>query len=255
MANGNNYPAWLISNENELFTLNPDGSTTSRSEKGFAKDVGIAEDGTVWVLANEPDPDGGGGKIFWGSGDGNWTEVQTKDPGGAKISGYTGSKCIYLTNDGFVISMDTNNQSAVVFELSEAFDFDYGGGFFWGIFSDKEGEKPILHLAKEGGQWTEFQGDVTPTSLSVNYNGDCYAVLDNDPMGFESDGKTSFNDGDTNSDGKTLQITFKNTYYLLSTNCTEQGNEVMVWEDVDGGTWKSTGAFAAKVISTWYKPS
>lgn len=70
-------------------------------------------------------------------------------------------------------------------------------------------------------------------------------------MYYSNDGSSSGVDG-TGANGSTLQITFKNTYYLLSTSANAQGNEIMQWVDENGGTWENTGLRAIKIVSSWY---
>ena len=78
---GNQYPLWGINNNYEVFVLKTDGSTETMSKNDFAMDIAVSEDGTVWVLSTEPDPDGGGAKIYWSNGDNTWNEIR-----------YTGSR-------------------------------------------------------------------------------------------------------------------------------------------------------------------
>jgi hypothetical protein len=69
MANtkGNQYPAWLVSVNGEIQAVGTEGKVKTLSDSDFAYDLGISDDGTVWVVSTVPDPDGGGAKIFWGT--------------------------------------------------------------------------------------------------------------------------------------------------------------------------------------------
>ena len=122
MANskGNQYPNWTISNQGEVFAIDTTNTATSKSKKDFAASIGVSEDGTIWAISYEPDPDGGGSKLYWSNGDGNWTEIDTPDPGGIyQSTGADNEGCIYKTFDGLLIRMTTQCQSKIPISLFE----------------------------------------------------------------------------------------------------------------------------------------
>lgn len=255
MAIGNNYLLWAIGADNQIQALYPATNTfVTESDNDFAYDIGVSEDGTIWVISTVPDPNGGA-KIFWGPGDGTWNEMTKPTKEAMKICGTTAGTCMYLAENGDVVQMNTAGQSFTLISGSSISDIDYGGGFYWAIFPVQSGGIPCLQFAKVSTPpltWQQFAGAPIPNSLSVNYAGDCYAVNNFNPMYYSTDGSTT-NVAGIGANKITLQITFKNTYYLISTNANAQGNEIMQWMDVNGGTWKNTGLQAIKIVSSWYK--
>lgn len=254
MALGNNYLAWVIGADNQVQALDPSTNTlVTKSDNGFAFDLGVSADGTIWVISTIPDPNGGA-KIFWSPGDGTWNEMKKPTKQAAQICGTSGSNCMYVSETGDVVQMSTDGTSYNLLTGLAISDIDYGGGYYWAIMPLQPGGIPCLQFAKVTTPpltWKPFAGNPIPTSLSVNYSGDCYAVADYNPMYYSNDGNSSSVDG-SGANGSTLQITFKNTYYLLSTNANAQGNEIMQWMDVNGGTWQNTGLRAIKIVASWY---
>ncbi|MBK7873901.1 MAG: hypothetical protein IPJ74_26230 [Saprospiraceae bacterium] len=254
MSIGNNYLLWAIGSDNQVQALDPStNSFVTKSDNEFAFDLGVSEDGTIWVISTIPDPNGGA-KIFWSPGDGTWNEVQKPTKQAAQICGTSYSNCMYVSETGDVVQMSTDGTSYNLLTALDITDIDYGGGYYWAIMPLKPGGIPCLQFAKVTTPpltWKAFAGNVIPNNISVNYSGDCYAVNNYNPMYYSKDGSTSNTDG-TGANGITLQITFKNTYYLLSNNANAQGNEIMIWVDQQGGIWQNTGLRAIKIVSSWY---
>jgi hypothetical protein len=133
-------------------------------------------------------------------------------------------------------------------------ELDFGGGYLWALFPGKPGGPPYLQYAQVDQtplQWKAFSGYVNPSGISVNYNGDCYGATDFSPMFYSSDGTSSGSAG-AGADGSTLAVTFKNTFYLLSTNANNNGNDVWVWQDTAGGTFVNAGFQAIQILATYY---
>lgn len=255
MAIGNNYLLWAIGSDNQILALDPATNTfVTKSDNEFAFDLGVSEDGTIWVISTIPDPNGGA-KIFWSPGDGTWNEVQKPTKQAAQICGTTHSNCTYVSESGDVVQMSTDGTSFNLLTGLDITDIDYGGGYYWAIMPMQPGGIPCLQFAQvtiPPLTWKVFAGNPIPNNLSVNYYGDCYAVDKFNPMYYSKNGSTSSISG-AGANGITLQITFKNTYYLLSNNANPQGNEIMIWVDQQGGIWQNTGLRAIKIVASWYK--
>lgn len=257
MTIGNNYPLWAIGANNQILALDPSTNTfVTKSDNDFAFDLSVSEDGIVWVISTIPDPNGGA-KIFWSPGDGTWKEMQKPTKEATSISGTTHNNCIYISESGDIIQLNTDGTSRTIIYGSVITEIDYGGGYYWAIFPTQPGGIPCLQLAPVSAgnlMWTPFAGNPIPNSLSVSYYGDCYAVNDFTSMFYSKDGKTTAVSG-AGANGMALQVTFKNTYYLLSTNANSNGNEIMIWVDQQGGIWQDTGLRAIKISSSYYNPS
>ena len=71
------------------------------------------------------------------------------------------------------------------------------------------------------------------------------------PKYYSHDG-ISMGSAGSGADGKTLIISFKSWNYSLTTDGNENGNQVMEWQDDQGGTYMATSFRAVKVLSTFY---
>ncbi|MEL6391279.1 MAG: hypothetical protein AAFR97_00915 [Bacteroidota bacterium] len=250
---GNAVPLWGITSDFTVVAFDLDHKPKPMSDSNFALKIAIAEDGTVWAVTTTPDPDGGGAKIFWSDGNGNWTEINTPDPGGVAIAGYSGSSCIYLDDKGILRTLTTDGETEVIFNNPALADFDYCAGYLWALFPQTVGGPPVLqykNLAKDP-DFHVFVGDKMPVSLSVDYQGDCSGALDGTPQSFANDGQSEYPIG-SGLEGKTLQITSKNWSYALSSDINEDGNMIYMWQDVAGGQFQSTGMRASYIATTFY---
>lgn len=251
-SKGNTYPALVISNDYQVFGIDSQQQKHSLSNTDFAMDIGISEDGTIWVLSLTPDPDGGGARIFWSNGDGNWNEISTSDPGGIRISGGSGSSCYYLTSEGVIRTLDTNGTSSVYDSSNYYLEFDYGGGYVWAVFS-KNGHIPQLYFSEASNlSWKAFNGEPQPFSISVNYQGNCVAVNDFSPITYSKDGSSTYSPG-SGADSKTIQISSKSWTYLVSIDANAEGNLLFSWVDQQGGMFEQMAVRAYKVLATHYR--
>lgn len=255
MANtkGNAYPLWGVNSNYQIFAAGTNHQEIAMSNEGFAMDIAVSEDGTVWALSTVPDPDGGGAKLFWGNGSSEWTEISTSDPGGISIAGYLADSCLYLDMAGNLRSMNTAGESKLLFQNDSLIDFDYGGGYLWAVFPKAAGEIPVLQFSPSSPalQFKVFSGDVSPISLAVDYDGNAHGVVDYSPMTYSKDGHSAFSAG-ADANDETLAITFKNWAYILSTDVNENGNVVSIWEDEAGGLFKKTNLRASVIETTYY---
>jgi len=256
-AKGNVYPFLIISQDYQVIGVQSDGKQTPLSEKNFAGNFGISEDGTIWVLSLTADPDGGGAKLFWSNGDSKWNEINTSDPGGIIISGGAGDSCYFITAMDELWSMNPQGQGQKLYDGANIYSMDYGGNFLWAVLSDKPGEIPALHFASSDSptSWTKFDmGNASsPFSISVGYEGNCYGVADGNPMYYSNDGHSSGSAGG-GADGIALETSFKKWNYLLTANIDIQGtpgNEIMKWVDTQGGIFQTTNVYAYKVLATY----
>jgi hypothetical protein len=255
-TNGNIYPLWMVSADDQVFARDDQGNLLGKSNVNFARDISLSEDGIVWLLSNTPDPDGGG-KIFWGTGDGNWNEINTKAPGAVRIAGAGPSTCLYIAPDQSIWNINTNGESKQIYNSSPVYDLDTGGGFTWALMAPQPGKQPALYYTSFGVsplEWHPFEGSPSPANFSVAYNACCYGVVNNNVVFFSSDGKTS-NPYGTGAGNQALRVSFKNWMALVSTRASEKGNEVMLWKDVNGGTYYDAGFTAARVASSYYLAS
>ncbi len=257
-AKGNAYPLLLVSNNYQVQAVDKSQKITNLSNEMFAMEVCISEDGTIWALSVNPDPDGGGAKLFWSDGDQNWNEINTPDPGGIQIAGYTGSSCIYLSgSDGALRSMDTNGTSTVIYDnpSMQLVDFDYGGGKIWGILPPGEGKIPILQYmdasSASSASWTPAgSDDYYVFNLSVNSNGACYGVDDYAPVTVSTSGEiTSAGSISKN----VISITYKNANFVLTDDGNAEGNLVYEWTSSNEGEYSATNFRAMRIASTYYQ--
>lgn len=252
---GNQYPVWGINTNYQVFAVNSVGHANTMSKVDFAMRLAISEDGTIWALSTTPDPDGGGSKLFWSNGDGNWTEINTADPGGVSIAGGQGDKCYYLTYDGEIRSMDPSGNSDSIYKGNYIVDFDYGAGMFWAIMPAQEGGIPCLHYTPATAiSWKAFQGNPQPFSISADYQGNCIAITDFDPIYYSKDG-TSTNSAGAGVAGRALQVSAKNWTFLVSTDANAEGNLLYEWQDIAGGTFEAMSVRGMSVAASYYLKS
>lgn len=259
MANskGNQYPLWYISNEQQVMAVAHNGKTYEKSQAGFAADIGISEDGTVWVISEIPDPDGGGARIFWSNGDSNWNEISTSDPGGKIITGAEGSNCMYLTASDEVYTLNPQGKATLDFKGLNIQEISYGGNYLWGVLPENSGGIPVLRYLKvtdPSKTWHTFTGNITPSSISTGYAGNCSAVVKRNPMYFLTDGTSSGSMG-TGADGQTLSITFRNWCFILNTNANENGNQIMEFQSGGAGSFVAMAVRGTRVESSYYQVS
>jgi len=256
--NGNQYPAWLISARGEVQAVTADGHVKTMSAPDFAYDLGISEDGTVWVVSTTPDPDGGGGKVLWGMGDGQWKEINTRDPGAAGITGGGPGACYYSTAGGDLWSLQTNGVAHHQKFVSGVVDVDYGAtGVLWALFPDKPGEKATLHFGSLGMSpftWTHLHGDVMPASISANSNGNCYGLVNGKPVQWQQNGNWHIFDKGAK---RGMSLSFKqgsvqgqDRFYLTTASGNQHGNEVMIYQGDRG--WVDAGFRAIYTLATYY---
>lgn len=250
-SNGNQYAFWYIDSNFQVFAVDGQNKSHSKSNENFASSLAVSVDGTVWAISREPDPDGGGARIYWSTGDGSWNEISTSDPGGVKIAGGEGSSCYYITEDGVVRTLDTNGTSNAFSDLHSVLAFDYGGGHYWAIYPNERGGIATLHYSTDGVTWNDFAGKPEPIDISVGYQGNCYAVDDSfNPVYYSNDG-SSTGSASAGADGKALQISFKNWSYLVSSAISDQENVIMRWVDTQGGMYQNSGFTGCKVFATY----
>ena len=256
--NANQYPAWLIDVNGTVVAVPHDGgAVVKKSNENFAYKLGISTNGILWAISTTPDPDGGGAKIFWSTGDGNWTEINTSDPGAISITGYTDNACLYMDWDGNVRQLDTSGNATLLFSDPTLIDLDYGGGWLWAIRPASSGNIPVLQLAEYSGgnpNWKIFDGNITPYSLSVSYQGNCYCQVAGTPTYFSNDGSSTDKWG-SGIDGQALQGSFKTWSFAITTDITENGNLLYEWQDISGGTFVSTNKRCSFVLASYYTAS
>ena len=136
--------------------------------------------------------------------------------------------------------------------------FDYGGGYIWATYYDSEG-RVGLYYAKSGSSldFKEFSlnGADEPIDFSVDYQGNCIAVVDNSPVYFSNDGSGTGSAGQ-GLNGETLSIAAKNWTYALSTKyTTDYQNVIYEWQDISGGTFEATSAGGVKIAASYYTKS
>ncbi|MBL7780253.1 MAG: hypothetical protein JNM22_03480 [Saprospiraceae bacterium] len=251
-TNGNNYPAWGIDFENRVFAMDTSYAVYPMSDPDFAELIAISDSGIIWVLSTSPDQPTGS-VLYWGKGDGNWTPVGNV-PGAVDLTGGAGTGAVYATEDGQIWSIDINGEGEKIDQINDLQDMDFGGGYLWAVFPLAPGGAPVLQFAYTGNipvKWQPFNGAVAPDSISAGYTGDCYGVSDFTGVYYSTNG-TSTGPVGSGANGSTLEITFKNNIYALSTNGNEQGNDVLIWVDTQGGVFEPTGVQAIQILATYY---
>lgn len=251
-TNGNIYPAWGIDFENRVFAMDSSNAVYPMSDPDFAELIAISDSGIIWVISTSPDPSSGS-VLYWGKGDGNWNPVGNV-PGAVDLTGGAGNGAVYATEDGQIWSIDITGEGEMIDKIADLQDMDYGGGYLWTVFPPTPGSPAVLQFADTSVipvKWQIFNGPVMPQSISIGYTGDCYAVTDFTPVFYSKDGKSTGSVG-SGANGSALEITFKNNIYLLSTNGNEQGNDVLIWVDTQGGVFESIGVQALQILATYY---
>jgi len=261
--NGNQFPAWIIDAQQRVCSVTSTGQVTPRSDPGFAGDIGISEDGILWVVSRKADPDGGGAEIYWGTGDGQWNEINTPDPGGVKITGAGGRGCLYLTLGGDIWSMNTESKGHLQKIASKVTDIAFGESYLWAMFPPTLGAQPVLQygtFAQMPFQWKVFPENPHPLHLTANASDFCYGLKNFKPVYFLLNGTT----GQWAEGAKRgMQVSFKqvasgspehkkNLAYLVTTSANKDGNQTMKWQDGSPGTWVDAGFRAIRVQATYY---
>ena len=263
MANqkGNRFPLWTITPDGMVHAIDAMGKATPMSAANFASDIGISDDGTVWITSTQPDADGGGQKIYYSDGDSNWNEINTAAPGGFVIAGAGKDGCVYLTNEYDLYAIDTKAKSkkdALKLD-SNVYDINCGGGYFWALKPAKEGGASVLQFCKATTplKWNVFEGNVMPTGISVGAGGNCYAILDGLPYQFDKDGKTKKQiiPGSTQT---ALEISYKDySNVIMASEPTIKGNQLLIYTAsprVDPFYNPLKGLFATCIATTYYVP-
>ncbi len=260
MANykGNRFPLWAIEPDGTVVAYDAMATRNQMSEAGFASKLGISDDGTVWAVSREADPSGGGLKIFFSDGSKDWQEIDGDGPGAMQIAGISGGDCVIITNTNDLYSLDQKKNYTHL--AKEIYDINCGGGNFWAIKPAKEGGIPVLQYcaAKAPLQWKVFEGNLTPTSLSVGAGGDCWALLDEVPFQFKSDGKTK-QAVIPGAKIEAMQISYKDytNGILSSTDVTEKGNLFLQYNSsptIDPSYLPVKGIRANRIATTYYVP-
>lgn len=252
--NGNKFPVWGINVDNQVFAVDSNNKVYPMSDPGFAAIIGISENGILWAVSTTPEPDSGS-VLYSSIGDGKWVPVGTNIPGATLLTGTGENSAIYVTEDDALWSITLNAEAYVFDNVGDIQEIDYGGGFLWALFPTQPGGIPCLqslNFAQVPGKWQPFKGVPQPMGISANYNGDCYGAVAYNPVYFSKDGATTASAG-AGANGITLEMSFKNTYYLLSENADENGNDVMFWQDEKGGVFVDAGFKAIQVLATYYQ--
>lgn len=251
-TNGNVYPVLGINAQNQVFAIDSNNMVHSMSDVDFAEVIGISTNGIIWAIATTPDPKSGS-YLYWSAGDGNWAPVGNYT-GDVLLSGGGDDVAVISTEDGAVWYVNTDGSSALVTKIPDMQQMDFGGTNLWAVFPNIPGGRPCLqftNVMETPMNWTPFAGLPEPMGISVNYSGDCYGVVDYNPIYYSQDGSTTGSAG-SGADGMSLAQSFKNNWYLLSTVADKNGNKVMVWEDEAGGTFVDAGFQAIQVLATYY---
>lgn len=262
-TNGNVYKWLYISTDGVINGVDTSNKVTALGNSFSARDISVSEDGTIWALSNDADPDGGGAKIYWSSGNGSWTEIADKDPGGIDVSGGPGSSCIYLDSNSTLRSLQTSGTTVELYNAQYVVEASYGGGYIWAVFPASIGKMPALHFATYDGTtlgaWSEFNGEgggsVEPLAISSNYQGNCYGINNmGTPYVYEKDGNSSYQPfTGTNLVNTAIQVTSKNWFYAMSIIGDQDGNDIYQWVDQEGGIMQLTGIKGIKIAATYYK--
>jgi hypothetical protein len=251
MSKGNAYPLWYISAQGQVMARDTAGKSHPKSDPDFAREVAVSFDGTVWVIANQPDPDGGGGKIYWSNADSVWHEIQTSAPGGHTIRGGGDSMAYYVTmsNALWVVQPDGKAQELQADHVHKI--SDGVGLMLWATISSAESGQALLHhcnRTKLPLQWVRFPGDATPSSLCSNTTSDCGGILNSSPWIFGSDGKSTRSAG-PGADKNAQAISSRSNLYVLSKKSTPDGFEVLQFNGKTGKFESIPGLFALKIAA------
>ena len=144
---------------------------------------------------------------------------------------------------------------------TEVYGIDCGGGNFWALKPTKEGGIPVLQYcaAKAPLQWKVFEGNLTPRSISVGASGECWALLDEVPYHFKSDGKNKESRNPGSNHRKPCRFHTRNyTNAILSaTDVTDKGNLFLQYTaspTVDPIYLPVNGIRANNIATTYYVP-
>jgi hypothetical protein len=251
-TNGNVYPALGINAKNQVFGVDANNKITTLSAVGFAEVIAISTNGIVWAISTTPDPKTGS-YLYWSAADGNWSPVGSFT-GDMFLSGGGQDTAVVYTEDGTIWYISTDGSSNAVTKVQDLQALDFGGDYLWAVFPTKPNGQAVLQFANVMEQpisWTPFSGSPEPENISVSYSGDCYGVVDFNPIFYSHDGSSTGSAG-SGADGQSLAQTFKNTWYLQSTSADKNGNKIMIWEDEQGGIFVDAGFQAIQVLGTYY---
>lgn len=252
MLNGNDYKLWIINVQNQVCYIDNQNRSIAVSEEGFASEIAVSEDGVIWALTSTPDPDGSGAQIAWLDKNQEWQRIQSEDPGAYKISGGKEDQCIYRTSSGVLYQMDTRGVGKILYDTTPVLNMDFGGNMVWGLLSDKPGEIPQLHYAyySDSLQWNKYSGIQNPTSITVDYRGECMGIQGYMPFVYQLPG--GIQRLDARICPPALQVSFKSNLYLLSAHPTRHGNAIYEWNESGDGFWMDTGLKGKRILSTYY---
>ena len=260
MANykGNRFPIWAIEVDGTVVAYDAMATRNQMSEAGFASSIAISVDGTVWAVTFEPDPDGGGQKVYFSDGSSNWTEITGKAPGAVAVAGTAKGDSVIITNDYLLYAIEQDNGFLKLDK--EVYAIDCGAGKFWALKPLKEGGIPVLQycVATTPLQWKVFEGNLTPTSISVDAAGECWALLDGVPYKFKLDGKTK-QPVIPGAKLNAIQISCKDyTNAILSgTDITEKGNLFLQYNSsptIEPSYLPVKGIRASSMLTSYYVP-
>jgi hypothetical protein len=257
-TNGNKYPAWIISSKGQILSVAANGTVSPQSPENFAYDLGVSDDGTIWVVSSTPDPDGGGAKIFWGLGDGKWNEINTPNPGGVSITGTGPGACYYITLGGDLWELYTNGHATLRKFASHVVQIEYcSSGALWAVFPDKPGDEATLHFGPLGPNpftFHLFPGNVSPTSISGNSSGNCYGLVKGKPVQYTQAGTSQvFDQGAKRGMATSFKqgsVQGQDLWYLTTANGNRDGNPVMIYKGARG--WVDAGFRAIYTLATYY---
>lgn len=252
--NGNDYQLWYVDANFQVFNVDPNGKIQSMSGMNFAFQISVGTDGTVWIVSNEPDPDGGGGKIYWSDGSAQWNEITGSAPGAKKIVGTSQATALYITFDGQLISIDTKGNFTTFYTGDPVLDVAVEGNNLWLILSDKPGEKPSLHYGKftKNPSLTEFAENPQPLGITCDISGSCYGIIDGNVFSYSTDLKTVYPFAPDGPDGISSAVSGKNWIYMISSEAAEGGAKIYEFFDNGPGEWRDTG-WAGIAISATYR--
>ncbi len=254
MTAKSNFIAAIINQENQVAGVKKDLTMYPFPSKFGIYDISLSEDDVTFAVSDIPDPDGGGALLYYLTEDNDWAKLDNGNPGARKVCGTGIRSCLYISEDDNIYSMNTQAQGQLVYDGLPILELAYGGGMLWGVLPDKTGGMPQLHWSKYSAgspiNWNLFPGNYQPTSLAANEQGDAYGIESGLPYGYIAAKGQRFQFG-AMPQPNGMEITFKNWSYVLTSNSSPQGNEVLKWVDEQGGVWQDAGFKATKVCAVY----
>jgi len=188
---------YFIDARGQLCNYAQDGTVTKFWRSDYAKSVQVAHDGTVWIIQQQPNKNGGSMIQYWDAKnelfrDGHNTHL---GPGAISLMSTMTNGVLYVEENGNIgkITETERYDKYEIFHKYRAASVDVvGNGYLWAIGSkwdaNNDGYKVSFRNFKGASDWTFMKTDIDAVRLSA-YNGNCYTITShNEVVAYDTKG-------------------------------------------------------------------